>query len=126
WEAARLADIAPEVESLHADPCNMGGVPRWPRLRSLRMLNAPDELLGTKEVVTLAGHPLLERLSIRCGKLTTAAIKALAGLPLLALAKLPHLMKLDVQLLTMPAETAVAVKSACPPWVECVVPEEVG
>jgi hypothetical protein len=41
---------------------------------------------------------------------------------LLSLAALPRLTKLDVQALSMPPKTARALKAACPPWVECLVP----
>jgi hypothetical protein len=202
--------LAPELESFHGDACNFGKAVRWPQLRSLVMqaVKGPP-LLGNQEVRTLARHHRLERLNIRCVRLTAAAIQALAGLSRLreltlrfedgpvpalkglarapaleslsiegpitdddlraiatrsslrtlslspvavdgrglsalaglsgleelclcgqvedaaalpALAALPHLERLDVQGLTMPPQATDAVKAACPPWVECLLP----
>jgi uncharacterized protein (TIGR02996 family) len=77
-----LAAIAPEVESLHADPGDIGTTIWWPRLRSLQMLSGSGGLaLSNPEVLTLARHTQLERLNVRCEKVTAPAIKALAGLP---------------------------------------------
>jgi uncharacterized protein (TIGR02996 family) len=211
YEASRLAELAPQVETLHVDPMKLDEAVHWPRLRSLRMLDAPGEpLLQSKELLALARHPLLECLNVRCGEVNAAAVKALAALPRLReltlrfesedlpslkalatapalesltvdgtvdaarlrevvnvrglrtltlervvaggkeligiaemrqleelrlhgecddvsalpeLARLPYLTKLDVQHLTVPEKTARAVKEACPPWVECLVPE---
>jgi uncharacterized protein (TIGR02996 family) len=213
YEARRLAALAPQAESLNADPVHLGNAVLWPRLRSRQMLPAGrNPTLSNEDVLTLALHPHLERLSILCGGLTTA-LEALAGLPRLreltlrfgharpsslkalakapalesltvegtgteariaevakipglrvlslgsvetgrkglaalarmphleelrlagecedagavaALARLPRLEKLDLKLLTMPPEASRAVKEACPPWVECLLPDAPG
>lgn len=210
FEVGHLPQSFPELESLHCDLIDFDNKVLWPRLRSLWMSGRSRyPALKTKDVQGIAQHPLLERLKIRCGKLTSTAIKALAALPHLreleirfdnevpslkaladapalesltiegslnerrfdeilnitslrvlsidqvpagstlagltqlqqleevvlsgenedpsglpALGSLPHLRKLDVQSLTMTTETAEAIQSVCPPWVECLVPGE--
>jgi hypothetical protein len=82
FEADHLARLAPEVESLNADPSNLGDKMLWSRLRSLQMQGYSSyPLLETSDVKMLALHPLLERLNIRCRRVTVSGIKALADLP---------------------------------------------
>lgn len=115
YDAERLAALAPNLESLHADVEGLGTAVRWPALRSLRMLPAPgDPVMTTAELTGLAAHARLERLDVRCGRVTAVGIAVLAGLPRLreltlrfphdqplpplkALAKAPALVSLTVE-----------------------------
>jgi hypothetical protein len=215
YDAADLAALVPNAETLHVELGNIGTTVIWPNLRSLQMHHGRGEpMMGTKEVKTIALHPHLERLNVRCENLKSTAIKALAALPrlreltlrflrgsvpslkalakapaleslklegplsdehlseiittipnlrvlsvnnmeakgkalagltemtqleelelsgtvesvggadLAKLAQLPNLVKVDLRYLTMPKGAADGLKSACPPWVECLLPEE--
>lgn len=89
YEAKRLLQLAPQLESLHADPTNFGEGILWPQLKSFQMrTKSGPPLMETEQVMTLTRHSLLERIHIVCGRVANVAIKALAALPQLQELKL--------------------------------------
>jgi hypothetical protein len=106
---------APALESLTIEgPVPEEGLGEIVKVSALRVLSLTS-LAGGRGLAALAGMPNLEELTLAGETEDTAAIPALAALP--------RLVKLDVKYLKMPPEVATAVKDACPPWVECAVPD---
>ncbi len=84
----------------------------FPGLRVLSLDKVPASERGLAAIAELSQ---LEELQLKGESDGTTALRKLAALP--------RLTRLDVQSLTMAPETARAVKAACPPWVECLVPD---
>lgn len=81
----------------------------------LRVLSLEKVLPSERGLAALAELAQLEELQLKGESDGTTALRKLAVLP--------QLTRLDVQSLTMAPETARTVKDACPPWVECLVPD---
>jgi hypothetical protein len=105
YAADRVAEMAPNAESLFADLEGLGESTRWPRLRSYRMLHdVGGPLLSTAELTALARCPALERLNVRCGEVNPSALEALAAAP--------HLRELKLRFVRVPVPPLDALAGA--------------
>jgi len=106
---------APALESLTLEgPLREDHLREIGTFTGLRVLSLNKTPIGGLDLDAVAEMSQLEELRLQ------GDLGAVHGLS--ALAALPRLRKLDVQSLTLSAETARALKAACPPWVECLIP----
>jgi uncharacterized protein (TIGR02996 family) len=107
---------APALESLHIQGAMTDRhLTEAAAIRGLRSLTLSGVTGAGRGLAAVAGMAALEVLYLNGGECAGKG-------PPLSLAALPRLEKLEV-LLTMSPEAAARLKSACPPWVECQVPE---
>jgi hypothetical protein len=132
-DAPRLREVKLESRSERKLP-SLKALAKAPALESLTVEGRLDDG-HLADIAAIPGLRTLSLTGVRAGRRGLAALAEVTSLEALqvsgecagggpprSLGELPVLEKLDVRSLKMPPGSARALKSACPPWVECAVP----